>query len=460
MESIKIDMQLDMTYYCNLNCIYCIRKSKFERNYKTFELGDVTKRIDSVIASEKEIKSLKIEFFGGEPTLEIENIYKIIDKYKHYDFVEFEITTNCVLDISDLILYIKQNNKKLKLSCSYDSISNKQNRCSNSDFLNHKILNNIKKYKVFFTENWEGSELSICSCLREKDVFAVLEHLEFIKKEIGNLPVSLSPVFGEFWKKESFKELHKGFSEYISKSICENGFIPPILMTNHKDYFFKLNPYYKMNNFIPSGFGIEESVVSETKRFGYKKKYNVYDINVYDSMYLGGIITLDNLKKRSTSKKVFDEIVYFLILGGATNRYKKEIYCLFDFNITYIKEFKKQIKLIKNKKINVCDFFIKKGIMIKHDLVLGEINKNYVIVNEEVVRVIETNCENSFYNGFTINITTSVPSEEKIYEILHEVCHHLIKISNVKIERDYEELICEEFIDYVFEKKIKEAVNC
>ena len=92
------------TEKCNFRCVYC---------YETFELGNMSEKtvkgIKNLLSeSVKTIKHLKISWFGGEPTLNMNAIVEIsshiIELQKQYKFkYESIMTTNAYLIDSEVM---------------------------------------------------------------------------------------------------------------------------------------------------------------------------------------------------------------------------------------------------------------------------------------------------------------------------------------------------------------------
>lgn len=109
---------LHLTDDCNLNCKYCYEKNKYKHNRLSFE------NIKSVIDDEIKQKSkfVGITFYGGEPLLEKQTIYKVIEytkKLKSKTKFRFGMTTNGVLLDDDFINFMKKNNF-LTIGYSFD----------------------------------------------------------------------------------------------------------------------------------------------------------------------------------------------------------------------------------------------------------------------------------------------------------------------------------------------------
>lgn len=128
---------LHLTQKCNLNCKYCYEK----RGEKELSFENIKFLINGEI--EKKSKDCIITFYGGEPLLKEDMIYKVVDyiktikcKTKFY----FGITTNGTLIDDDLIDYMLSNNF-LTIAYSFDGIQETQN-------LNRIFANGESTYKI------------------------------------------------------------------------------------------------------------------------------------------------------------------------------------------------------------------------------------------------------------------------------------------------------------------------
>jgi organic radical activating enzyme len=76
---------------CNLNCQYCDTKYAF-RNGKKMSVQEVSDRISKMIIDIGNLHLPMIVFTGGEPTLQIEEIYELLDKFS--DSIKVHLETN------------------------------------------------------------------------------------------------------------------------------------------------------------------------------------------------------------------------------------------------------------------------------------------------------------------------------------------------------------------------------
>lgn len=103
------NIQLGLTYKCNLNCIFCFQKNNFISSYLDFH------KFKIILEKIKELNTIKlIELTGGEPFLN-PNISDIIELIGN-DF-QLEITSNGTLVNQKIIEKLKKVNlKSIKIS--------------------------------------------------------------------------------------------------------------------------------------------------------------------------------------------------------------------------------------------------------------------------------------------------------------------------------------------------------
>lgn len=106
-----------LTHHCNLRCSYCYtgEKRPLAMTYETID--------QSIIFIKKELEKLKtnqlhITFFGGEPLLEKEKIFYIIDKFGQQKELEvsFRMSTNGTLLSENLMQRLYSNGVFISLS--------------------------------------------------------------------------------------------------------------------------------------------------------------------------------------------------------------------------------------------------------------------------------------------------------------------------------------------------------
>lgn len=197
---------LHICHDCNLRCRYCFAHDgtyDTARDYMSYEVG--RSAVDFLIANSGNRTNLEIDFFGGEPLMNID-VVKAIVKYARTRETEtgkkfsFTITTNCVLLNDELIEYFNKEMHNVVLSIdgrrtAHDNVRKTVNGKGSYDV----ILNNAvklakargdKSYYVrgtFTRENLDFTE--DVKCLREVGFDQI--SLEPVVLEAGN-PLALT----------------------------------------------------------------------------------------------------------------------------------------------------------------------------------------------------------------------------------------------------------------------------
>lgn len=105
----KFSVTLLMTEQCNLRCNYCYEKFLYKAS-SPVELSRIN-RFFEVLA--REYDSIHVSFFGGEPTLAIKNIRKIIQCNNELDAVfTYSITSNGTMLSSDILAWLVDSGLK------------------------------------------------------------------------------------------------------------------------------------------------------------------------------------------------------------------------------------------------------------------------------------------------------------------------------------------------------------
>lgn len=173
------NMELFLTEDCNLACEYCFVQKKFN---KSMPIELAIDSINFLVLYSGNEETLNVTLFGGEPLLEKENIYKIID---HCDKIEketgtkkivFSATTNGTL-IDEQLLQKIQGRVNLLLSFDGDKETHdryRKDKAGNGTF--DKILGKIKLLKKY--QGWLGVRMTVMP----ETVHSLYNNVEFLFK--------------------------------------------------------------------------------------------------------------------------------------------------------------------------------------------------------------------------------------------------------------------------------------
>ncbi|MCR5435771.1 MAG: radical SAM protein, partial [Treponema sp.] len=86
-----MELWICLTNSCNFKCSYC-----YENEEPSFLDLDTIKQLESFIKKHKNIKSLTVYFYGGEPLLNIDGIFKLSEELSEIDGIEikYQLITN------------------------------------------------------------------------------------------------------------------------------------------------------------------------------------------------------------------------------------------------------------------------------------------------------------------------------------------------------------------------------
>lgn len=113
---------LHICHDCNLRCQYCFASDgtyKGAREYMSFEVGRAA--IDFLIKNSGKRHNLEVDFFGGEPLMNLETVKKIVEYARGREkesgkTFSFTLTTNCVLLNDDTARWLDANMSNVVLS--------------------------------------------------------------------------------------------------------------------------------------------------------------------------------------------------------------------------------------------------------------------------------------------------------------------------------------------------------
>lgn len=499
MKQDKILFSLNMTNNCNLKCDYCIQTTRNNKNNIKLNIDHAIEYIDIFLSEHKEYTRVKIDFFGGEPTLMkkqiIDFLNKIIKK-KYKDKLEFTITTNSFIFFPEYFIFMKENNiKYFNMIISYDLSG--QFKRSKNELINNIIKNNILKYKKLCVDlNFNLSDrLKLVSCLTEKNVELLYEYFIEYNYNLNIDCLNVTTVFPEYWKKESFSKLNNQikkiynhlietknknlnfayirfpYSDISSKqnTLSEGKNTLSFHKVEVLPYDEKINEYF----FHKDSRGTKKNVLKIKKEI-YNLIYNIYD-------YRFNLFEINLFKNYSCNQNIFNILTLHLLSGGNLKRYKNEIYGLMYYNIFLSKEYYKLIKKIRNNiKINIYNEFIKNGIfyfihntvdnnifnkilfIFKENILNLDLNnnilnsKNFFILYDDSIKGIG---KNNKIDTIYINNNKHRSRLDTTDTLLHEIFHlYLCQIGIDEVFKknnlqNITELLCENFIkifkDYI-----------
>lgn len=170
---------LQVTQNCNLRCEYCVYSDNYEGRIHSYEKMDektAKQAIDFFMSRAKATPVVNINFYGGEPLLNIELIQRIVvymkEKYAERRVI-YGITTNGTL-LSDIICeFLEKEEFRLVISLDGNKAENDKNRKFADGRGTFNIVEkNIRKIKDSYAELWERTSFNrvkavnhnLCEC--------------------------------------------------------------------------------------------------------------------------------------------------------------------------------------------------------------------------------------------------------------------------------------------------------
>lgn len=126
-----MSVSINMGSGCNFRCKYCFEVKNGAVNHPKSLTAKTKKRTIEVLHLLQELHDLRIEFWGGEPSVYFKDIKEIIDEFTPYENVSFFMYTNgsLVSQYADELLEIHKNvghRFEVQVSYDYQNLSNNQ----------------------------------------------------------------------------------------------------------------------------------------------------------------------------------------------------------------------------------------------------------------------------------------------------------------------------------------------
>lgn len=245
------------TEECNLRCKYCVY-SDFYKDKKTYSSKKMS--LDTAIDSvnllikyhREKIKrgyedKVKINFYGGEPLLNYELVYNIVNYINNSELknVEYLVTTNGTTLNDRIIDFLAKNKFLVAFSLDGDELNHNRNRLTiNGDKTHHIVVENIiNYYEALKKYNNEDQIINITSCYDDySDIKIMSEFFEDLREKVPTLNVIYNKVY----------DVDTDYYDYCDK-IYENSKMKK--NTNKKSIKELFEKYYENgfnNNMIPN----------------------------------------------------------------------------------------------------------------------------------------------------------------------------------------------------------------
>ena len=145
---------LHVCHDCNLNCEYCFAGGgtyNTEKDYMSIPVGK--KAIDFLLANSGTRKNLEVDFFGGEPLMNMSTVKAVVEygndaAAKIGKRISFTMTTNCLLLNDENIAYLNETMDNVVLSIDgRESVHNATRKARNGKDCYQIILKNAQKFR-------------------------------------------------------------------------------------------------------------------------------------------------------------------------------------------------------------------------------------------------------------------------------------------------------------------------
>jgi uncharacterized protein len=235
---------------CNLDCSYC-GVDKWSKNAIDPDLYLAEFHNMRALYPDE---TIKIDFFGGEPLLQIPLIQQILDGVQTDGNIELTMPTNGLLIDDDTIKFL--NNNKIKVSISFDGLWQDRNRLQlNGKGTAHRFFEKRDLFKQL-----PGVQ---CHTMIYKGCYNLLENHLFIKNNFGFNPGLTLVRDVDVWDAKSVEKLKTGITEIFDWYINNpNEDIPNFIL-----YYLKHFVNYSVRKHVKDncGAGTSMFMFSENK---------------------------------------------------------------------------------------------------------------------------------------------------------------------------------------------------
>lgn len=185
---------------CNLNCTYCGVDKWSKKAIDPYLYLEEFRKMRAAYPDE----TIKIDFFGGEPLLQMDLIATILEEVNQDNNIKLFMPTNGLLLDEEKVDFLVKNN--IEVSISFDGLWQDRNRLQ---------LNGKPTLERFVEKQYLFSRLPGVSChtMIYKDCYNLLENHLFIRNNFGfNPELTLVRDVG-VWDRNSVDKLLAGIEE-------------------------------------------------------------------------------------------------------------------------------------------------------------------------------------------------------------------------------------------------------
>lgn len=244
----------EVTDACNLKCKYCgygelysdydKRENKFLSVNQGLLFLQYMRNLWNTPLCRSINNNVSIDFYGGEPLLNVEFIYGIVNYLKNIDCknrsFSFSMTTNATL-IHKYIDFLVENNFNICISLDGDEIGTSYRVYPNNKPAFHKIIENIEiirnKYPAYFSTN-----VSFNAVLSNRNSVESIYY--FFKTKYNKIPL-ISEIRGAGIKSEMYDKFQDIFNSKF-ESFTQSAHFDEI----EADMYMKAPTYQSLASFL------------------------------------------------------------------------------------------------------------------------------------------------------------------------------------------------------------------
>ena len=281
-ESFSFD--ITTTERCNFRCDYCFEGSKklHDRQYSLEDMKNTIYHIIEHPSFVKEFKSFTINFWGGEPTIAIDDVMYYIEEFIQHPLVNFFFYTNGTLQenldrvVEKFKEYDSLNKLKIQISWDGDPIHDIHRISGTKAYNSEYVKSQVRRYMEM------GVDVDVKSTITPKDFSKMPEVWKSFEKFNETLPNKLvyAPTIDQtYYDSEYLNE----FREAIAK-ICS----------------------YEYDHIIKHGISLMTWFGSNAITCSYRQ--NMCCVDVFGNVYPchGFLYESDDLKKKEALGNIFD----------------------------------------------------------------------------------------------------------------------------------------------------------
>ncbi len=212
---------LQVTQQCNLRCSYCIYSGNYyNRSHSNRRMSEelAKKAINFLIEHSKDVKTINIAFYGGEPLLELELIKKCIsyaEEKAEGKNLTFSITTNGTLVSDEIIEYFQKYDINLLISLDGPKDVHDRNRifASNGRGSFEKIFENLERIRLKYPAFYR--KISFNTVLADKNDFGCINNFYTKFDTVKNAQLLISTVTENYRKTDIAENINNSsYEEY------------------------------------------------------------------------------------------------------------------------------------------------------------------------------------------------------------------------------------------------------